>query len=236
MRKIRYCILALFTCFCLFSYSQTFFCSKIPYEKLVDNKKYITISYNTVYNIPNYVGEVLTYNMTIGSNKRENDFYREPKYTTVKSLDYSNTGYDRGHMAPAADFKGTKLGMYETFSICNVAMQAPQLNRNWWLKLENLIRKQTKYCNKVYVITGTIVTNTPNSKIAVPSMFYKAIIGIHNNRKVVSCAWLYNNINDKQSIKDTKMSIDKLESILGFDLFPELNKKDKSIEKKIFYF
>ena len=97
-------------------------------------------------------------------------------------------------------------------------------------------RKQTKYCNKVYVITGTIVTNTPNSKIAVPSMFYKAIIGIHNNRKVVSCAWLYNNINDKQSIENTKMPIDKLESILGFDLFPELNRKDKSIEKKIFYF
>ena len=55
MRKIRYYILALFACFCLFSYSQTFFCSKIPYEKLVDNKKYITISYNTVYNVPNYV-------------------------------------------------------------------------------------------------------------------------------------------------------------------------------------
>ena len=67
-------------------------------------------------------------------------------------------------------------------------------------------------------------------------MFYKAIIGIHNNRKVVSCAWLYNNINDKQSIENTKMSIDKLESILGFDLFPELNKKDKSVEKKTFYF
>ena len=32
------------------------------------------------------------------------------------------------------------------------------------------------------------------------------------------------------------MSIDKLESILGFDLFPELNKKDKSVEKKTFYF
>ena len=139
-------------------------------------------------------------------------------------------------MAPATDFKGTKLGMYETFSICNVAMQAPQLNRNWWFKLENLVRNQTKYCDKVYVITGTIVTDTPNSKIAVPSMFYKAIIGIHNNRKVVSCALLYSNINDKQSIKDTKMSIDKLESILGFDLFPELNKKDKSIEKKTFYF
>ena len=62
------------------------------------------------------------------------------------------------------------------------------------------------------------------------------IIGVYNNRKVVSCAWLYNNINDKQSIKDTKMSIDKLEAILGFDLFPELNKKDKSVEKKTFYF
>ena len=74
MRKIRYYILALFACFCLFSYSQTFFCSKIPYEKLVDNKRCITISYNPIYNVPNYVGEILTYNMTIGPNKRENDF------------------------------------------------------------------------------------------------------------------------------------------------------------------
>lgn len=236
MKIIRKLLTIIFLGVCLCSYSQTFFCSKINGETILKNKNYLTISYNKMFNVPNYVGEVLTYNMTIGSAKREESFYKEPQYTVVKNSDYSGSGYDRGHMAPAADYRGSSVGMYETFSICNIAMQSPQLNRNWWLKLENLIRKQTKYCDKVYVITGTIVANKTSSKIAVPISFWKAVIGIHNGRKAVSCAWLYNNVDSKQTVEDTKMSIDKLESILGVDLFPTLNKKDNSVERKTFYF
>lgn len=235
MQKIRK-ILLLIICLgiCSNVFSQTLFCSKISNETII-NKEYITISYNTQFNIPNYVGEVLTPDMLVGSIPRMSTFYSEPDYTTITTSSYTGTGYDRGHMAPAADFKGCPQGMYESFSICNVAPQLPKLNRQYWEQLEEYVRKQAKTCDKMYIVTGTIVENSKKiNKITVPTKFYKAIIGIKNTRKVVSCAWIYEQSTKKQTVKSTMYTIDQLEEILNVDLFPQLNKRNTTIETRIF--
>lgn len=221
----------LVNCLCL--YSQSFFVNKQKNE-IVIQKDYITIGYNTVYKIPNYVGEKLVYSMTVGSEKREPGFYPEtllPVQYQTKSKQYTNTGYDRGHLAPAADFKWNKNAMYDSFSMANVAPQWPDVNRNSWMRLEKLVRGYSEYVDTLYIITGTVVEEPYQcipGDIVIPKYFYKAILGKFKNRYVISCAWLYNNDSSKKS---RRMTINALEEIIGRNLF--YKKNNETVEGKI---
>jgi endonuclease G, mitochondrial len=46
-----------------------------------------------------------------------------PEKFRAKLSDYFNSGYDRGHMVPAADAKTTQEALSETFLLSNVAPQ-----------------------------------------------------------------------------------------------------------------
>lgn len=203
-------------------------------NEVVIEKTYITIGYNTEYNIPNYVGEKLVYSMTVGTEKREPGFYPEtalPVEKQIRSKQYKGSGYDRGHLAPAADFKWNKNAMYESFSMANVAPQWPTVNRRNWQYLESQIRKYSKSVDTLYVITGTVVTNPKHcisDSIVVPTYFYKAAIGKKGNRYKVSCAWLYNN---DMSFISKQMTINELEKFIGRNLF--YKKNNENVEGKI---
>lgn len=213
-------------------YAQTFYSSHIKGEQLI-YKDYITISYSIEHNVPNYVGEHLTSSITFGNVQRCSYFYRDNAPVSTKM--YNNIGFDRGHMAPAADFKGCVVGMKESFSMFNVAPQRPRLNRVCWEELEEYIRRQLIVCDEIYVVTGTLIANQPEKIgiISIPSAFYKAYIGIKDNKKIRSCAWIYYNTDLEQSIKDCEMTIDELEKLIGQNLFPTLNKYDRKTESKI---
>ena len=59
-----------------------------------------------------------------------------------------NSRYDKGHMAPVADFKFSNKAMYESFSIANVAPQSLNLNRIYWAKLEQKVREIIQHKNR----------------------------------------------------------------------------------------
>lgn len=230
---IRFLTLICCMIVCVSLYGQSFFASKIKNEIII-NKTYITISYNKDYLIPNYVGEKLVYSMTVGSEKRQPGFYPEtilPIIYQTKSKQYTKTGYDRGHLAPAADFKWNKLAMYDSFSMANVAPQWPSVNRGNWQQLEDRVRKMSKDVDTLYVITGTIV-NKPlkyiSGNIVVPTYFYKAILGEKGRYYKKSCAWIYSN---SMSLYSKQMTINELEKIIGYNLFVVNN--NETIEGKI---
>lgn len=58
-----------------------------------------------------------------------------PKPRAVSS-DYTNSGYQRGHMCPAADMASSRVLMKSTFVMSNVAPQAPSLNMGEWKRIE----------------------------------------------------------------------------------------------------
>lgn len=211
-------------------YGQSFFVDKLSNERII-KKTYITIGYNLDYFIPNYVGEILTKSMLVGQNSRETVFHNEDNIY-VSSGDYTNSGFDRGHLSPAADFKFSKIGMYESFSMANIAPQYPKLNRGNWKRLEKYVRSLTKYVDTLYVISGTIVKSKETkikNKIIVPTHFYKAVIGTKNNKFKISCAWIFsNNINN---ILEEQLSINKLEKIISRNLFYKIN--NEKIEGRI---
>lgn len=66
-----------------------------------------TLSYNEEYEIANWVAYELTREEVLGEEERGDDFREDKSVSTgsAKLNDYKGSGYDRGHMAPAADFK-----------------------------------------------------------------------------------------------------------------------------------
>ena len=92
---------------------------------------------------------------------------------------HKGSGYDRGHLAPAATFVDSQKEMDESFYMSNMSPQDPSFNRGIWKKLENYERRMAMEKDTVYVICGGILTDGlktigPN-KVSVPKFYYKII-------------------------------------------------------------
>ncbi len=109
-------------------------------------RKGYTLSYNADYKTPQWVAWELTKKETKGKEGRTNKFLPDPDVRGAKAYtgDYTKSGYDRGHMAPAADMKWNKQAMEESFYMSNICPQNPNLNRGDWNDLEEKSRQWAK--------------------------------------------------------------------------------------------
>lgn len=111
-------------------------------ERILKRTGY-TLSYNSFYKTPNWVAWELTRKETEGKAERYDKFLPDPDLPEprVEHSDYTRSGYDRGHMAPAADMKWSKKAMQESFYMSNICPQNQKLNRDDWGDLEDACRK-----------------------------------------------------------------------------------------------
>ena len=93
--------------------------------------------------------------------------------------DFTNSGYDRGHIAPNADFNDTYENALMTFFIANVWPQTPEVNRLTWLETENETRRlASEYLTiKVVIIVDEFTENTVNG-IQVPLNFKRRVYAL----------------------------------------------------------
>lgn len=125
--------------------------------------------------------------------------------------DYTNSGYDRGHMVPAADADDPNE-MSDTFYMTNMTPQLPSVNRVAWRMLEDRVRS-TPF---KYVITGAYYG--PNPKrigkhgVPVPDMLYK--VSFFPDGK--TAVYIVDNLVPKSQV--STMSLDELEAKLGYKL------------------
>jgi DNA/RNA endonuclease G, NUC1 len=100
----------------------------------------------------------------------------ENGYSLPHHNDYTRSGFDRGHMAPNADFNDTYENAVLTFFIANIWPQTPELNRVKWLKTENETRRLASDYQSVKVL---IITDEFSEKkvanISVPSCFKRRV-------------------------------------------------------------
>ena len=101
---------------------------------------------------------------------------KDPELNSLPAKAFTNTGFDRGHLASAADLPESE----DAFLTSNAIAQNPILNRGPWRKLENQIRRQ----RAVIVITGAIYNNCGNEKIEAPCSIYK--IALLPNGQILS--------------------------------------------------
>ena len=114
-----------------------------------------------------------------GTASREGmDFYVNDSIKTSDDLDYANNEYDKGHLAPAADFNCDKKMLFKTFSYLNCALQQENLNRGVWRFLE-LHERELAKSGAVVVVSIDLAFSANSKKLStgatVPDGFTKTI-------------------------------------------------------------
>jgi len=162
--------------------------------------------------------------------KRKDNFRLDPVIKTGSATiaDYKGSGYDRGHLAPAADMAWSKKAMSESFFLTNMSPQVPALNRGMWRILEGQIRKWVLKEKELYIITGPIIrpnykTIGPN-RVTVPQWYYKIIVDYYQS-EIKAIAFMIPNRKPQKSLQSFAISIDKLEEITHLDFLSLLPDK-----------
>ena len=200
---------------------------KMP-GQLIRHKGY-ALYYSDVYKQPVFVAYQLTAAMTKGKANRNNDvFHPDPLVETsrVTPDEYQGTGYDRGHLAPAADFKFSDEYMNDTFVMSNMSPQAPGCNREIWRICEEQTRAWARKYQAVYVISGAelksgLPTIGRRHRIAVPERYFKVVLDLHPPQPK-AIAFIIPNAATTQPLKSFVVSLAEVEKMTGLDLFPML--------------
>ena len=112
------------------------------------------------------------------ASRKGMDFYTCDSILTSDNLDYANNPYDKGHLAPAADFSCDRETLYKTFTYLNCSLQQENLNRTTWRLLEERERELAK-TNKVVIVEIRCVYSLKSlvlpSGATVPDGYYKTI-------------------------------------------------------------
>ena len=208
--------------------------AKIQGEQIIEHTGF-TLSYNSNWLCPNWVAWELTSTETQGVEERAKHFKPDPNVRGVKVVtkDYSNSGYDRGHMAPAADMKWSEQAMRESFYMTNICPQIRNLNAGDWKELEELCRTWANHYGKIYICCGPIVSSNPKrigeNRVAVPDAFFKVVLAFKNNQPQ-TVAFLMANKPGNNSLKSYAMSVEDMEIVTGIDFFTNL---PDSIEQNV---
>lgn len=195
-------------------------------EQIIQHKGY-TVSHNREWLIPNWVAYELTIEECQGTVSRSGGFALDPDVTgrMATTYDYSGTGWDRGHMAPAADMKWDVEAMIESFYLSNICPQNNKLNGGLWLATENMARRWAERDGKVYIVCGPIVESgfktIGDNKVAVPSFFFKVVLRNHGG-EWYAIGFLFPNANCEGFLYDYSFPVDIIEDRTGLDFFSAL--------------
>lgn len=189
-----------------------------------------TLSWNEQYLVADWVAYELTATeLDTQEFSRSEDFRPDETVRRSSQLeDYKNSGYSRGHLAPAQDFKWSENAMSETFYLTNMVPQLQNYNGGIWLKAENATRDAARITGVVYVVTGPVLTDGPfetigDNKVAIPKECYKALLVIDEKGGVHTIAMsIPQNVGKKESLSKYLMTVDELEALTGLDFFIEL--------------
>ena len=188
-----------------------------------------TLAYDKKTKTPQWVAWELTKEETKGNHERTDKFLPDPNVEGAKvvTTDYTGSGYDRGHMAPAGDMKWSKKAMEESFYMSNICPQIHHLNTGDWNELEANTRKWARRYGSVYVTCGPIYNGRRRTqyigknRVKVPDAFFKVIL-IQSPKKTCALGFFFENEAGQRPLNEYLVSIDYLEQTTGIDFFPAL--------------
>lgn len=178
-----------------------------------------------------WVSHIILPQVNQGNLSRTNDFRVDSKVSTgtADKPDYWYSGFDRGHIAPSADFKWSKTAISESYYYSNMTPQRPELNREKWAELEGWGRNQV-FANKeqLIVVAGPIleeglpkITQGDNKKLSIPKQFYKIFLDLEGEEKK-AIAFVMNNGTCDKPLLTYATTVDEIEKITGLDFFSNL--------------
>lgn len=194
-----------------------------------------TVDFNPDWHIPNWVAYELTAEELQGDVPRAKNFIPDPAFIDQcpTTYEYSNSGFDRGHLAAAGDMKWSRQAMAESFYTSNICPQNHNLNGGDWENLESRVRGWASKYGNIYIACGPIVGKNYQTigemKVVVPESFFKVLL-CKMNGQWQGIGFIFKNEAGHKPLNSYCKSIDEVEKATGIDFFPQL---DDAIENKI---
>lgn len=157
--------------------------------QVIDHGSFV-VDFNPKTGCPNMVSWAITPD-DLGNQKREPSFrFKADKATPkprVTSALYTRSGFQRGHMCPAADRSASREAMRSTFVMSNVCPQTSSLNTGAWKSIENLERKIALATGRCSVHAAPLffpqdTTWIGGHRVAVPHAFVKVLFNSKPDR------------------------------------------------------
>lgn len=192
------------------------------------------LSFNPENRTPNWVSWELLGSETSGLESRSNKFWCDPDIKNCPSTsDYTRSGYDRGHICPAADQKWSARAMSDCFSLANICPQNHSLNSGAWNSLEQKARIWAERDSAIVIVSGPIYLPSDKERIGqagvrVPSAFFKVFLApyLASPRGI---GFIYPNMSSPGNMSLYATPIDEVEKQTGFDFFAALPDSLESI-------
>ena len=195
-------------------------------EEIITHTGY-SLLYDPKYKQARWVAYELTADETTSVVERNNHFMPDPKVKAGSSsnADYLNSGYDRGHLAPAADMSYSEKTMEESFYLSNMSPQKPGFNRGIWKDLETQVRNWAKIDSALYIVSGGVFAdNLPTigpGHVAVPKYYYKVVL-IYHGKDEKGIGFVIPNEKSGKRLTSFVVSIDSVERLTGLNFFCRL--------------
>lgn len=221
----------------------------LPSDNYIEHSAMI-LEYSEAHEQAKWVAHIITPDILTSYISRTNDFRIDPKVSTGTAIEqdyflkelqadstykYDGFGYDRGHLAPSADFRWSHTALSESYFYSNMSPQVADFNRGKWGELEALVRGYVfrNPNQQLYVVTLPIleeklpVIERSINKVAIPKSYLKVVVDLEQQEGI---AFFMQNKKLNYPLSHYAISIDRAEELSGFDFF---NKLDEDIESKL---
>ncbi|MDD4149406.1 MAG: DNA/RNA non-specific endonuclease [Bacteroidales bacterium] len=216
-------------------------------EKLVCHSAYCLV-YNEEHEMAKWVAHILSHEIVNGNVSRTNDFREDSLILTGSSQEadyflkekqedgnykYEGFGYDRGHLAPSADFRWSGKALSESYYYSNMTPQLPDFNREIWADLESFLRAYI-YNNPnkdIYIVTAPVLKddlpkqNRSVNNMSIPEWHYKIAVDFENEQGI---AFLIPQKKTYDILETYVVSIDSIEALTGINFYPNLTQEQEN--------
>lgn len=188
---------------------------------------YFALAYSEKHEQAEWVAYELTAeNLNQNRVERADEFVPDDriKGQSASLADYRNSGYDRGHLVPAADMAFNEEAMRYSFLLSNISPQAKNFNKGIWRELEELTRNWAKQNEALYVVTGPILSQSKGvigeNEVSVPSAYFKVLLDVTEPQSK-GIAFLIPNEVSFEPLYKFAVPIDEVEKLTGLNFFPD---------------
>jgi len=221
---------------------------KSPYKGEVVEHSAMVLEYIEKHEQASWVYHIISPDIITGNEGRTNVFMNDSLVSTGSATErdyfiketttdgetkYDGFGYDRGHLAPSADFRWNPKALAESYYYSNISPQLANFNRGTWADVESLLRKYIYNSgNELYVVTGGILkddlpkVSRSINNVTIPEYYYKVAI---DPKAMKAIAFLVPNINDLKEAEAYVTSINEVEKLTGISFFTNFAGKEAVI-------
>lgn len=223
-----------------------------PDEEVIHHAA-MSLVYSEKHEQAKWVAHIILPEIIKGKEGRSNDFREDSliKTGTATEIDYflktknedgsyeyDGFGYDRGHLAPSADFRWSKKALSQSYLYSNMSPQLAAFNREKWGELEDILRGYVYNhpTTQLYVVTGPILHDSlPKiersiNKVSIPEYFYKVVVDLTHQKAI---GFIMPNQKINYPLNNYAVSINEVETATGIDFFHQIEDElEDALEKQ----